>query len=223
MKKILFEENVDVAQKHIDNVKKNLLQPLKAIASEIENLGIGTPTKEILVDVLFNGYSKVQKLYEDAHPESKDSRLNSIFQERTNKDMARLIDRVENARSMSIYTGMKVSNPKITDYFDVDESGNPYLLESFVESIKEETRVYIKTPVGIRLCELQKEVVRIVQQIYNECKDIEESEDKDLPFEAKRAIHAMYPLGLFETVEDKDSGRLIFKASHINFDPEQID
>ena len=51
--RILLNENTELAQNHLNDVSKKLLQPLKCIASELVKLDIGTPTKDMILDVLY--------------------------------------------------------------------------------------------------------------------------------------------------------------------------
>lgn len=78
--KILLNENAELAQSHLDDVSKKLLQPLKCIASELGNLDIGTPTKDMILDILYNDCAMIDSLFQNTHScKFGDSFLNSIM------------------------------------------------------------------------------------------------------------------------------------------------
>lgn len=222
--KILLNENEELAQNHLDDVSKKLLHPLMGITIELGKLNIGTPTKEMILDVLYKDCTMIDSLFQNTHScKFDDSLLNSIINEKKNESLAKLRNLSDEVLSAKIYTGAKLGNLAIDHFFDVDEAGTPFLLDTYIEAIKDEVRTYIETPMGIKLFKLQQILAQTTQTVYDLCRKIDESTEVQLPFDAKQAYTTYFPLGLLEQVTERQTGKKIIKAKIINFDPEPRD
>lgn len=221
--KILLNENEELAQNHLNDVSNKLLHPLTCIAIELGKLNIGTPTKEMILDVLYKDCKMIDSLYQNTHPCNYDDALNSILHDKKDESMSKLKDLAREVLSNRIYTGAKLENLEIAQFFDVDEAGIPFLLDSYIEAVKDEVRTYIKTPIGIKLFKMQQILAQTTQAMYNICREIDESKEMQLPMGVKQALVTFFPLGLLEQKKERKTGEIIFNPAVINFDPEPRD
>lgn len=222
--RILLNENTELAQNHLNDVSKKLLQPLKCIASELVKLDIGTPTKDMILDVLYNDCAKIDSLYQNTHScKFDDSLLNSIINEKRNECLGKLRNFADEVLTNRIYTGAKVENLAFDHFFDVNDAGIPFLLDSYMEAVKDEVRTYIETPIGIKLFKMQQTLAQTIQTMYDICRKIDESTEVQLPFAVKQAFITFSPLGLLEQETERETGKRAFRPKNINFDPEPRD
>lgn len=229
MKKILIEENAELANKHIQQVESEYIKRVGILASAIAGLGIGVPTKEQIIDAITNNSNNIQSVYDQSNSlEKEDTKaarmLEIAFGGEANKRMenVRKAAEVFNSNYLGLFNGLRLNSPTLFDWFEVSEDGKVSLLESVKDSIRESVKVYTATTGGANMYALQQSLVNDMQKMYDMMMAIHESNNSQLSYSAQNALSS-FPRGLFETSKDPDTDRLIFKARSINFDPESMD
>ncbi len=226
MKKILIEENAELANKHIQQVETEYIKRVGILASTIAGLGIGVPTKEQIIDAISNNSNNIQSVYDQSNNlEKEDSKtaqmLAVVFGGESNKrmDNVRKAAEVFNNNYLGLFNGLRLNDPTLFDWFDVSDDGKVLLVESVKDSIRESVKVYTATTAGANMYALQQSLVNDMQKMYDMMVAVHESDGSQLSISAQNAL-SLFPRGLFETSKDPDTDRLVFKAKSINFDPE---
>ncbi|MDD3078300.1 MAG: hypothetical protein PHH37_04230 [Paludibacter sp.] len=226
MKKILIEENAELANKHIQQVETEYIKRVGILASAIAGLGIGVPTKEQIIDAISNNSNNIQSVYDQSNNlEKEDSKtaqmLAVVFGGESNKrmDNVRKSAEIFNNNYLGLFNGLRLNDPKLFDWFDVSDDGKVLLVESVKDSIRESVKVYTATTAGANMYALQQSLVNDMQKMYDMMVAVHESDGSQLSISAQNAL-SLFPRGLFETSKDPNTDRLVFKAKSINFDPE---
>lgn len=230
---VVLKGNSTMAQRHIQNVEDVFIGNLVAIANGIKNLEIGNPTKDMLIDMITNNGENTHLLAVEKimNADNSDILLGKARQD----EFCRLWNGVQDAvrpffeSSNIVFNGMRINNPALFDWFDVDKNGMPYMIESKKQEIIESVREYIKTDKGIELYHLQHEIVERIQRMNDIMDEIANDNELDLPSAAKTlrlyGMHQMYEAKEVQTKnEDGDvvGIKTIYKPRCINFDPVEV-
>lgn len=224
MKKILIEANGEIANKHIQQVETEYIARVAALAKAIEELGMGIPTKEQIIDAITNNSNNIESAYRQYNDlESKESKLASLLESEANKRLDNVHKYAEaiNNSDAGIFNGMRINNPSLFDWFGITEDGKVYLLESVKESIRESVKIYTTTKKGIEMYGLQQSLAKDIQKMYDLMCSVD-SDGEILNAHARSVLSFMFPLGLFDVKEDMETGHRTFVPKSINFDPEQV-
>lgn len=223
-----------MAQRHIQNVEDVFIGNLNAVSNSIKELKIGNPTKDMLIDMITrNGENThliaVEKI---VNVDNGDVLLEKARQE----EFGRLWGGVQESirpffdSSNIVFNGMRINNPALFDWFEVDENGTPYLTDAKKQEIIDGVREYIKTEKGIELYHLQHEIVERIQRMYDIMDEIANDDETDLPFAAKNlrlyGMHQMYEVK--EVQAKNEDGEVVgikteFHPRCINFDPVEVE
>lgn len=231
---VLLKGNSEMAQRHIQNVEDVFIGNLNAVANSIKELRIGNPTKDMLIDMITNNGKNtylvaVEKI---VNIDIRDVLLEKARQE----EFGRLWGGVQESvrpffdSSNIVFNGMRINNPALFDWFEVDESGTPYLTDAKKQEIIDGVREYIKTEKGIELYHLQHEIVERIQRMHDIMEEIANDDAKDLPLAAKSmrlyGMHQMYEVKEVQT-KNKDGEVVGVKTEFcprcINFDPVEVE
>lgn len=228
MKKILIEENAELANKHIQQVENEYIKRVGILANAIAGLGIGTPTKEQIIDAITNNSNDIQSVYDQSNSlEKEDTKaarmLEIAFGGEANKRMDNVRKAAEgiNNNYLGLFNGLRLNDPTLFDWFEVSEDGKVLLVESVKDSIRESVKVCTATTEGAKMYALQQSLVNDMQKMYDMMMAVHESDGSQLSISAQNAL-SLFPRGLFEASKDPDTDRIVFKAKSINFDPETM-
>lgn len=231
---VVLKGNSELAKKHVENVENVFIKNINAVSLSIMKLEIGKVTKDMIVDVITDGgivFNDARNTY-FGDTSGNDSLLESTREAAFNN----LWDGVIKATSpfkestCTIFNGMRINNPTLFDWFDIDENGMAFLLDSKKEEIIDEVREYITTQEGVMLYNLQHEIVEKMQQMFDTMQAITERKDVALS-DAARGVYSWDVRCLWstKTIDTKDddgniiSTRTVFTPNCINFDPVKPD
>ena len=231
---VILKGNSEMAQRHIQNVEDVFIGNLNAVANSIKELRIGNPTKDMLIDMITNNGKNthlvaVEKI---VNIDNGDVLLEKARQE----EFGRLWGGVQESvrpffdSSNIVFNGMRINNPALFDWFEVDESGTPYLTDAKKQEIIDGVREYIKTEKGIELYHLQHEIVERIQRMHDIMEEIANDDAKDLPLAAKSMrLYGMQQMYEVKEVQTKNKdGEVVgvkteFRPRCINFDPAEVE
>lgn len=229
MEKILIKDNAEKAENRINDVDAKYIARLNTLASAIGSLNIGTPTKEMIVDAIFNN-SALLKIALDKAIESqiKESNVPDLLQASINKESNERLKTVFEAASTfhdgtTLFNGIRIDSQKLVGSFDVDESGEVTFNESAKDAIREGTKEYIKTKDGIKMYNLQQALAKNMQDLYDLMESVELSKEVQLNSFVRGAFYYAFPMHLINVREDRNTGKRIFEPVTYNFDPDKRD
>lgn len=237
MKKILIRENEEVAIGYIQNVENIYISSLNTLSHSIAHLGMGVTKKDWMIDAIKNNGESLEHIFneflnERAAIPSEMKPIASMLEnlvENTKATEYNKMAAVRNAvcqfkqSSNTIYNGMRIDNPTLFDWFEVNESGIPYLVDSIKETIRESVKEYTSTNAGAEMLKMQQSLAKDIQRMYDLMVAVDNGETTNLQFDAHRILHYQFPMGLFNVTEDRKTGNKVINPININFDPEQVE
>lgn len=237
MKKILIRENSELANSYIQNIENVYISRLCKLSCSIIHLGIGGTTKQMLIDAIQNNSENLNRTFNELVNKKTEipTELNGIApiieSLRPNIEAAEY-KKLDNVRVIAsefkqfdnrIYNGIAIDNPTLFNWFELNEDGMPYLLDSVKESIKESVKVYTSTNIGAEMLKLQQSLAKDIQKMYDLMSSVNNTDTTNLGFEAHNILCYRFPMGLFDVKEDRETGHKEFVPININFDPEQVE
>ena len=236
MKKILIEENAELANEYIQNIEHVYISRLNRLSHSIKCLGMGATTKELLIDAIGNNCENLNNAFNEFLDEKTKipgefEAIAPMLTGLQNSNRRNEYKKYENVLAIvsefkqcdnRIYNGMRIDNPELFNWFELDENGKPYLLDSIKEVIREKLRKYTSTTVGAEMLKLQQSLAKDIQKMYDLMMSCYESNEVDLQPMANNVLGTRFPIGLFDVKVDRETGYKTFTPATINFDPEQI-
>lgn len=233
--KYLIVDNVELANDHIEQINEHLILKINAIASAIKDFGIAATKPMVLCAIsnpnnIISAYRQAQEIAEserrktmgDDQYNAMKSAMADLSGEKERHD-AMLMDNlctkcneIKNG-TFDFYNGMRISNPAILEWFDMDDDGNAFIPDVVKESIREEQRKYIETSVGKELRDLQIDIAAKLEKMYRYMQTTDNARKTCLDYDAKAVFMRLFPGGLFEYKDVNGFMHIIPRP--LNFDP----
>lgn len=219
-KRILFDDGANAANRNLANVQTKYVNLVSAVAATISSFNIGVPTREMVYDAIYKNGNMVHDALLAKAVMPQDESLADIVMSKIANEMANICVLAEKITRSSeiIFNGQSVKNPKLFDWIEIDANGYVKLSESAVAMIREYSRIYITTEIGIKLYGLQQTIVECTQEIHDALQNVLESGYELHP--SARFTYFNPSNGLFRAKIDHETNRTIIEPLHINFDPQ---
>lgn len=229
--KYMIVEKADLANERIDDIRENLIERIENIASAIRAFGVPV-TKPVVLIALKNPSAILEtrnKIQEKEIAERRatmgDDMFEKVFGGIDNEKMTSLCNacnEITGGDYTFIHNGTPITSAVVLNWFDINENGHAFIPDAVIESIRAEFRKYITTAIGKDLRDMQIDVAKKLESIYNQMRKIDDMPKKCLDYDAKGVMLKMFPGGLFE-YKETPTGYMQIIPRNINFDPVQRD
>ena len=171
MKKVLLSENSEKAEAFISELGTKYLGAVRTAYEGMLNLGIQTPDKMLLFDVIARNFDSLSsKFWEICQPDIDG--LSSIVaktQMKTSLEAALEVfcESIPMLFAFEI-NGRSLSDPYFQEYLEIDEKEGPFISDLTKESIRESFKEYIENDQHLKVFELHQAAAKALQKFVDE-------------------------------------------------------
>ena len=171
MKKTLFAENTEKAEAFISELQRDYLTPIWIMITGVNGLGIkGVPSKKYLDDLINGNFDQLRSEYWQLAQVDIDKFTSVAAREQMRVGAEEKLE--DFLMSLPVLFSAEVDNRSLNDpyfqqFFDIDESGTPFISDSAKEQIFESYREYLTNPKTIRIQELQQKASESLQAYFD--------------------------------------------------------